>query len=213
MNKLTQPWFILPILFAYLNMLTLTTLNNYYQIIMQHQIGFTLSLQKELYFITQIIFLAIFITLFTRTLKFDVSYLIMLAPMIRCLSNILFTLFFKFNLTEKVASALFIVTSLMSFLGVYVPLCLVWSKLSKRFVDGFETTGVALCVFGFFNCSSLANSWICQQFLDWYEVKPGYLERLNGFLIVLICLQLALSLLSFLFFCAKEPRASILKKI
>ena len=208
LRRLKRPWFFLPILFLLLNMITRADLNIYYNAIMEKQGILSEYMQKSLHLIAEFIFFMIFLIITLGTMRFDSSYLIM----IRCLSNLIFTLFLKDRLSETTASFVFVLTSLMSYLGVYFPLCLVWSQLSSRFVDGFETTGVGLCVFGVYNFGLLSNSWISQQLLALFEVKSGYLERLDGFFISMISIQVVLSFFSFLFFLMKEPRSSILKK-
>ena len=212
LRRLKQRWFSLPILFLFLNVLTQTTLNNFYLEVIQGINGFTYWFQSLLYLISQLIFFILFLLLSGTTLRFSSSYVIIMGPMIRCVSNIFFTLLLKLDLSLAASSVLFVVSSLMSYLGVYIPLCFVWSQISRRFVDGFESTGAGLCVFGVFNLGLLSNSRLSQQVLDWFEVKPGYLRRLDGFLISMISLQIVLSLFSFSFFLPKEPRSAIQRK-
>ena len=159
------------------------------------------------------IFLVIFLVNLTRTIKFDISYLIIMGPMIRCLSNLMFTLLLKGNLSARAATFFYVLTSTMTFQGLSIPLCLVWSTSSKRLVDGFETTGVAVCVFSILNLGVFLNSLICEDLVDWFEVKLGYLERLDGYFILTISVQILLCLVSFLFFWVKEPSASIRSKL
>ena len=147
-RRLKRPWFFLPIIFLFFNMLTKANLNIFYDALMEQQSNLSYPMQRSLHLIAKFLFSGIFLIVTLGKLKFDSSYLIIMGPMIRCLSNILFTIFLKVNLSETVASFPFVLTSSMSYLGVYLPLCLVWSQLSSSFVDGFETTGAGLCVFG-----------------------------------------------------------------
>ena len=136
--------------------------------------------------------------------KFDSSYLVMLGPTLSCIGSFISAYYFRAALSLQRAVAISSCSTSLGFLSTYLPLCVLWSQLSKSFVDGFETTGAA-CLMGFYNLGLYANYWFVDFFLDFYDVKLGYLERLDKVDVSFIYAQILLAGLSFLFFCFKEP--------
>ena len=134
----------------------------------------------------------------------------MLGPAVGCLFSIIYPFFLEEKISITARSVLVIFSDLFAYLGIYVPLAALWAKLSKHFVDGFETTGVAIVV-GLFDLGQTLNYLVGDFLINQFDVKKGYLERVRGPLVCFVCIQIVLTLISVAFFYHKEPKIKGIK--
>ena len=208
----SQPWLFLPITYLLLKTLTQANLNKYKVIHNLRPLDFNESLNINLYLISYILFLTIFIFVMTKKFRFDSFYLVVLGPTIDCSSRIADIFYFQGSVSIQVASFLHLAFSSLWCLGIYLPLNVLWSELSKNFVDGFETTGAG-CLLGLYNIAVFTNNWVSGKFLEVFDVREGYLERLQSFQIFWISVQILFVTSSVLFFWIKEPRWKVKNKL
>ena len=171
-------------------------------------IDFNNNLNYDIYLISFILFLVLFLIIMGLKIKFDSSYLVIIGSALSCLSSLISAVYFKGEFSVPYLSVLHVTFSSLYLLGIYIPLCVVWSGLSKSFVDGFETTGAG-CLMGLYNLGLFANYWLAQVFLNFFDVKPSYLRRLDKVEVSFICVQIFLVGFSFLFVCFKEPFSGV----
>ena len=67
--------------------------------------------------------------------------------------------------------------------SILIPFAVIWSRFSKYFVNGLETTGATM-LFGLYDFSVVSSYWISEGLLDYFGISPGYTSRMKGFLIV-----------------------------
>ena len=208
LNTFSQPWFFLPIVFAFLNLLTASNIFQFNAYLQLKLLGWNASLSYLLLIVSNVLFLTILLVLMTRKFRFDSSYLVMIGPALNCLETLvdLFQMVYPVSITT--ASVLYLLRNSLISLAVFVPFCTLWSQLSRRFVDGFETTGAAFLT-AICDLGPLANFWLVKELVGWSNAKPGYLRRFLGVDISFLCLEIILVFFSFSFFLSKEARRLI----
>ena len=129
----------------------------------------------------------------------DTNYLIMIGPVISCLWQFSVSfLLFPLNIPTffKYFFAIFCYFANNS--CALIPLAVLWSKFSRHFVDGFETTGATILI-GIYDFGVLSSYWISDKIFRYYNIQPGYFSRLKTPIILFCSAEIFLSAFSFLF--------------
>ena len=198
-------WFLLPLLYIGINSLMITNLDNLHNLVLLSLIDFNNTLSTWLGIISNYSFAIVYLVVMISSFAADTYYLMILAPGIGCVFNF----FLCFSLYSPKASILTNSVSIVVFIlawtfSHFLPLGVAWSRLSKHFVDGFETTGASILA-GVYDLGVTGSYSLSSKVLEVSGVKPGYLERLKGPLVFWVSAQVILILVS-PFFLHKKPK-------
>ena len=204
-KTLSNSWFYLPVIFIGLNCLTVTNLDNYNNLTLLITVDFDHKLVTLMKFVGNLLFVIVFVSIMTSSFSGDSRYLILLAPAVACLFNFFMSLaLFSPETTLTTNSILLSLCNFCIDFGLHIPLAMLWSQLSKHFVDGFETTGASIMV-SIYDFGVLLSYFISDPIMKTFQVDRGYMERLKGPLICFIVIDFLFILNSVLFLHKRPP--------
>ena len=199
LNTLSKPWFFLPLSFVILNSLISTNLDNFNNIIMLSILDFDQNLETWMNLLGNCIFTMFYFAVMTSSFAVDSNYLMVLGPTIGCLFNFFLSFsLYSTDASQTMNSIMTVLFNVVSNFGLLIPLGVLWSRLSKHFVDGFETTGAGIMA-GMYDLGVIGSYWLSGEVMEHFQVKVGYFQRMQGPLIGFISAEIVLILCSFLF--------------